>query len=297
MYYILYGFLYLVSLLPFFVLYRISDVVYLLLYYVFGYRKKVVMTNLSIAFPHKTESEKTDIAKQFYKGFIDTFIECIKMLSLSTKDFEKRCTIDIEAVNELAAKGTSIQFHSGHQMNWEYANWIFSKNLSIPWIGVYQPIANKPMNKIFYDLRARYGTILVSTKEFKTVVHTLFKSQYSIGLAADQNTAPHKSYWMYFFSKPVPFITGPEKGARKNNTAVVFVNFVKKKRGYYHFETKIICEAAAQTNEGELTKQYRTFLEESIQKQPSNYLWTHRRWKHVYESRFDELWFDTKPKP
>lgn len=297
MYYIIYGLLYSFSLLPFFILYLLSDFVYVLLYHVFGYRKKVVMYNLAIAFPEKTIEERKAIARQFYKNLIDTFIESVKMLSLSAGEFDKRCTIDIEPVNELAARGKSIQFHSGHQMNWEYANWVVARNLQLLWIGIYQPISNKAMNRIFYNMRARYNTRLVSTREFKTSVHSLFKSQFSIGLAADQNTIPEKGYWMYFFSKPVPFIMGPDKGALKNNTAVVFVNFVKQKRGHYHFETKVIAESTEQYQPGELTRLYRDFLEESIRKQPANYLWSHRRWRHEYSNRYDHLWTDNCAKP
>lgn len=297
MYYLVYGILYLFSLLPFFILYLFSDLVYVLLYHVFAYRKKVVMYNLSIAFPGKSLTQKKAIARQFYKNLVDTFIETIKMISMSEKAFDKRCTIDIEAVNELAVKGKSIQLHSGHQMNWEYANWVFAKHLAVQWIGVYQPIANKTMNKIFFDMRSRFKTRLVSTREFKTTMHTLFKSQYSIGLAADQNTSRETGYWMYFFSRPAPFIMGPDKGALKNNTAVVFVNFVKKKRGHYHFETTVIAETTIGYQPGELTRLYRDFLEESISKQPDNYLWTHRRWRHEYSSELEKLWTDTRQKP
>lgn len=297
MYYILYGFLYLLSLLPFFILYRLSDFVYFLLYHVFGYRKEIVINNLSIAFPEKTEAEKKAIARQFYKNLVDTFIESIKMISMSGKTFDKHCTMDCAAANALGAAGKNIQFHSGHQMNWEYANWAGARNVSIPWVGIYQPISNKAVHRIFYNMRARFGTVLVSTKEFKNVMHSFLKSQYSLALAADQNTGPDKGYWMYFFSRPVPFISGPDKGALKNNTAVVFVNFVKKKRGYYHLETKVVAESTENFSPGELTRLYRDFLEETIRRQPSNYLWTHRRWRHEYTSQFENLWMDEKPAP
>jgi KDO2-lipid IV(A) lauroyltransferase len=223
-------------------------------------------------------------------------VEIIKMLSLSEKEFNKRCTINIVTTNKLAAKGLSIQFHAGHQMNWEYANWAVAKNLNIPWIGIYQPISNKAMNKIFLDLRGRYKTILVSTREFKTSMHQLFKDQYAIGLAADQNTSPATGYWQYFFSKPAPFIMGPEKGAIKNNTAVVFYNIIRgEKRGHFHMEPTIITENAGQMEKGVLTRMYRDFLENVIRQQPENYLWTHRRWRHEYSTEFEDNWIDTRP--
>lgn len=291
MYYLVYGILYLISLLPFFILYAISDFFLFLVYHLAGYRKKIVMDNLAIAFPEKTISERKQIAKKFYSNFIDTIVESVKMISLSEKEFEKRCTADLDSSNALAAKGKNIQFHSGHQMNWEYANWIFAKKLKLPWVGIYMPISSKVVNKIFYDLRAKYNTVLVSTVEFKSRMHEVFKSQYSLGLAADQNPGKiHQAYWLNFFSKPAPFVTGPDRGAIRNNVSVVFVRFVKIKRGHYHFETKVIVENAGELTEGQLTLMYRDFLEETIRSNPDNYLWSHRRWKHQY--REDFKWID-----
>jgi KDO2-lipid IV(A) lauroyltransferase len=295
MYYIIYGLLYLMSLLPFWLLYLLSDFVAFILNNVFGYRKDVVLYNLSIAFPEKSMEERKIIAKKFYVNLTDTFVEIIKMLSLSERELDKRCTIDMGTTHELEAKGLNIQFHAGHQMNWEYINWILEKNMTIPFIGIYQPISNKAMNKIFYDLRSRPNTILVSTREFKTRMHQLFKNQYGLGLGADQNTSPSKAYWQYFFSKPVPFIMGPEKGALKNNTAVVFINLIKRRRGYYHYELKTITENPVNMQKGELTRLYRDFLETVIREHPDNYLWTHRRWRHEYTAEFADNWIDTRP--
>lgn len=297
MYYLVYGFLYLVSLLPFFIIYRISDLFFLMMYHVFGYRKKVVMYNLAIAFPEKSIVERKEIARKFYLSLIDTFMETVKMLSMSERKFYKYCKMDFTAIHQLEAAGKSIQFHSGHQMNWEYINWVMAKNLTIPWIGIYQPISNQPINKIFYNLRAKYGTKLVSTREFKQVMHELFRNQFSIGLAADQNTSPATGYWQYFFSKPAPFIMGPEKGAIKNETAVVFVKMVKIKRGHYEYIAHAVTENAADMPLGKLTRIYRDFLEATIREQPENYLWTHRRWRHEYNIEHAERWIDTRPKP
>lgn len=298
MYYIIYGLVYLVSLFPFPVLYLLSDLFYVLLFYVAGYRKKVVMHNLSIAFPEKSTAEKKAIAKQFYKNFTDTFIEAIKTLSISAAAFDKRCTVDMQDINRLLQQGKSIQFHSGHQMNWEYGNLIFARKIDpVNWIGIYKEISNKGVNRFFLKLRTRFGGTFVSTKEFKTRMHLLFKSQYGIGLIADQNTSPQIGYWMYFFTRPVPFITGPDKAAIRNNTAVVFVNFVKKKRGYYHFETRVAAENNERLAAGDLTRSYRDFLEDAIRRAPANYLWTHKRWKYDYKQEFEHLWMDTKPKP
>ena len=298
MYYIIYGLLYTISLLPFFILYGISDCIFFIIYYIVGYRKKVVFSNLDIAFPEKTKEEKILIAKKFYKNFLDTFLEAIKLLSISEKHFAKRATMDFTAIKNLIDKGKNVQIHSGHQMNWEYANWAVATQVSVPWIGVYMRINNKALDRIFYKLRNKEKTVLIAAQEFKSRVHACFKEQYTIGLAADQNPGvPAVSYWLNFFNRPAPFVTGPDKGARKNNTAVVFVRFVKLKRGYYRFDTEVITEHGASLEEGKLTLLYRDFLEKTIRLNPDNYLWSHRRWKWSYKEEYKERWIDITSAP
>lgn len=298
MYYIIYGILYAISLLPFFILYGISDFFHFVVYRVFGYRKAVVMANLEIAFPEKSLKEKKLIASKFYKNLVDTFIESIKLLSISEKSFKKRATIDFQPIAELLHRGKNVQLHSGHQMNWEYGHWAIATQVSVPWLGVYMRINNKAIDRLFYKIRNKGKTVLIAAQEFKNRSHATFDKQYAMGLIADQNPGvPGSGYWLNFFNRPAPFISGPDKGARKNNTAVVFVKFVKLKRGFYHYETKLITENAAELPEGKLTLLYRDFLEETIRANPDNYLWSHRRWKWPYRQEFKKRWIDVMPAP
>jgi KDO2-lipid IV(A) lauroyltransferase len=298
MYYIVYPLLYLVSLLPFFVLYGISDFFAFLLYHVIKYRRAVVMSNLAIAFPEKTNEERIKIAKKFYQYFTDTMIESLKFISISKKQLLKRSSGSFEIINELIDKGYNINLMAGHQFNWEYANLLYAINLKIPFVGIYMPIKNKSFNKIFYDFRCRYGTILISATDFKNKMHDVFKRQYMLALAADQNPgSPTSGYWLNFFGRPVPFVTGPEKGAVKNNAAVVYVGFKKIKRGYYHFTTTILTEQSAGTKTGELTCLYRDILEKTILNDPANYLWSHRRFKFEWKEEHKNLWVDKNVLP
>ncbi len=290
MYYIVYGLLYLFSLLPFAILYLIADFFYFLVYYVFGYRKDVVMANLLIAFPEKTEKERKRIGKDFYHNLIDTFIESLKFISISKKQILKRSTGEFELINNLAAKGYNIHIMAGHQFNWEYGNLLYSMNLTLPFVGIYMPIGNKILNKIFYNFRGQYGTILISAKDFKNKMHNVFSKQYTLGLAADQNPGnPANGYWMNFMGKPVPFVTGPAKGAVKNNTAVVMVGFKKVKRGYYHFSAHLLTEDASKFTPQQLTLLYKNELEKIIRQDPSNYLWSHRRFKFDWKPEYGPI--------
>jgi KDO2-lipid IV(A) lauroyltransferase len=290
MYYIVYGLLYLLSLLPLRILFLLSDFAYFVLYYVTGYRRKLVADNLQIAFPEKTEEERKKIAKEFYLNFTDTFIETIKMVSISKRELEKRGDCEIDYINELIEKGRNIHIMAGHQFNWEFANLVYATLLKIPFVGIYTPVSNKIFSKIFFDFRSRYGTIMMSAKDFKSKMHDVFSSQYILALAADQNPGnPANAYWLNFFSKPAPFVMGPAKGAVKNNTAVVFVGFEKVKRGYYKFHIVPITENGSEHTPEELTIIYKKVLEDTIRKNPANYLWSHRRWRHDWKEEYPKI--------
>ena len=248
------------------------------------------MSNLLIAFPEKTEKERLQIAKQFYHNFIDTFIESLKFLSLSEKEFAKRLTGNFQLLSDIYVTGQNVQLHSGHFFNWEYMNWGISRYSPYRFIGVYAPIQNKAFNKIMLKVRGRFNTILVATTNFKTAFPQLSKKQYSLGLAADQNPVhPPNGYWVPFFGRLTPFVPGPEKGACLNNTAVVFVHFYSTKRGYYHADFELFTTEPTLLPPGEITKKYVTYLEACIRKKPSNYLWSHRRWKHEFKEGYKKL--------
>jgi Kdo2-lipid IVA lauroyltransferase/acyltransferase len=293
MYYIIYLLLYLISLLPFFILYGLSSVIAFFLYHIVGYRKKVILNNLSIAFPEKTLQQRKQIAKKFYQYFTDAFIESLKFISISKKELTRRSTGSFGLVNQLIDNGYSVNLMAGHQFNWEYANLLFAQNLKIPFVGVYMPIKNKVLDKIFFDFRKRYGTILISAPDFKNKMHDVFKRQYLLALAADQNPgAATSGYWLKFFGRPTPFVTGPEKGALRNNVSVVFISMQRVKRGYYHFDVKLLAEQSKNLPEGELTRRYRDALEQTIKQDPANYLWSHRRFKFEWKDEYRTLWID-----
>src|SRR5882757_3640345 len=157
MYYIYNGALYLLSLLPMRILYFLADGLYGLVYYGFGYRKKVVMANLLIAFPEKTEAERARIAKKFYHNFLDSFIEVVKLLSASDRFLKKRFTMDTTVLQELHATGRSCQVHLGHTFNWEWGQLVLTGLTDYKILVVYQPITNDFFEKLFYRLRTRTG--------------------------------------------------------------------------------------------------------------------------------------------
>ena len=252
-----------------------------------------MLDNLQNAFPEKTQLERIIIAKKFYHNLIDYFFESIKLLTITDKEFNKRCTGDFEELNRIAATGTNIELLCGHQFNWEFANRIYSKKLTIPFVLVYMPINNKTVDRVFKKIRSTPNTVLIDAINYKKDMLGVYKKQYALALVADQNPANLKaSFWLNYFNRPTPFLYTPEKNAQRNKLPVGFARFKKIKRGYYTFDTDIITVNAAELKNGELTKKYRDFLQQQIAEQPDNYLWSHRRWKNEYKKEYEKLWID-----
>lgn len=284
MYYFLYAILYLFSLLPLRVLYFLSDCFYLLIYYVFGYRKNVVMQNLLIAFPQKTEAERVHIAKDFYHRFIDSMIETIKLLSAPDDFFKKRFIGNWDLVDGYFDSGKSIQLHLGHNFNWEWGNVAMQQQIRYNFLGVYMPISNKAVNRLFLKMRGRGGTKLLSAHKMSRDFLPYRNTQYCLGLVADQSPSNlSKSLWFDFFDRKTAFTAGPAKNAIKNDTIVIFAFIERPKRGYYQVTFSLATDAPTTLTEEALTEKFVNYLEEVIKQNPSTWLWSHRRWKHEWK--------------
>ena len=290
MYYIVYGFFWLISLLPLRVLYFLSDCIYGLVFYVFKYRRDVVMSNLAIAFPEKTEKEKKAIAKKFYHNLIDTFIETIKMISASKKFILKHFTGNWEIINELEKTGRPIQLHLGHNFNWEWGNAAGAMNVQFPFLGVYIPLTNKHFERLFLKLRSRFGTIMLRATHMREDFLPYRNTQYLLALAADQSPGdPKNAWWFNFFSRPTSFVKGPGKNAIIGDTVIVFCFIHKSRRGYYEAVFSLAEENPKAFTETELTGRFVKYLEEVIRQYPDMWLWSHRRWKHEWKEGYGEV--------
>jgi Kdo2-lipid IVA lauroyltransferase/acyltransferase len=294
MFYLIYGLLYVGSLLPMRVLYFFSDGLFGVLYYVIGYRKEVVMQNLAIAFPEKTLEERVAIAKIFYRNFTDNFIETMKLLSAGEAFLTKRFVIDNpEVFDSYYKQGRKCKLHLGHNFNWELANAAMPFLTTYSFLVVYLPVENKIVDRILMTLRSRTGSKLLPATQLSRAIMSFRKTQYLLTLVADQAPANlAKSYWLNFFGRPTPFMQGPEKGARIANIPVVFAHVYKSTKGYYRAKLEIGSDNPAQLREGELTLRYIHFLERNIREYPSMYLWTHRRWKHEWKDDYKSLWIE-----
>lgn len=282
-YVLLYPLLYMVSLLPFRALYAFSDFIYLLIFRIFGYRKKVVIENLKLVFPNKSKSELKRITKLFYHHLCDMMVESIKSLTISEKSMRAHFTFkNIELIKELEAKNRSIILMCAHYGSWE---WIFILQTYVSHKGyaVYKKLSNPYFDKLFKRIRAKYDSHLITTKEtIPTLIQSKQKGELTIsGFVSDQSPRIHKTHhWGNFMGIDVPVFTGAEMLAKKLDMSVVFFKVKRLKRGYYETTFELMAENPLEYADYVITDDFLKRVEKQIHEAPQYYLWTHKRWKH-----------------
>ena len=288
MFTLVYGFFYMLSLLPMWVLYRLADVGYLLIYYVLKYRRGIVRQNLVSSFPEKTNSEIVNIEKQFYRWFADYFLESIKLLSISRKQLAKRLTIiNADLIENDFKEGTHVAAILGHYCNWE---WLSAVTIGLPnnrvVALVYKPIKNKMINHLFYCLRSSQRGVPVAKNDILRAL-VKYKKQQTMtlfGYIADQSPRWQNIHlWLPFLHHQTPVFTGSERIMRKMNNAVYYAEMSRPKRGYYTCTFRLITKEPNSLPENDITRRFFEMLEVSIKAQPHLYLWTHNRWKRTKE--------------
>lgn len=282
-YIIVFPFLWLLSILPTRILYVISSFLYFWVYYVFGYRKKVVNGNLKLCFPDKSKKEIKSIEKKFYLHLCDMLVESIRSISISEAEIRERYKFtNIEEVNKIEEANKSIMLMCAHYASWE---WIFiiQKYVTTDGYAIYKKIENKYFDQLIRKIRAKYNTNLITNKETFTSMraHKRLGKKGIYGFLSDQSPKLKSAYyWKEFMNIKVPVHTGAEKLAKELDLAIVFFKTKKIKRGYYETTFKTVTLNPNEIEDYQITDLFINYLEDMIHEEPAYYLWTHKRWKH-----------------
>lgn len=267
---------------PFWLLYRLSDFTYLLLYKIIGYRKKVVRKNLKNAFPEKTSAARKDIEEKFYQHLFDLLLESIKGFSLSKKTLQKRQQhITPELPQNIIHKGKSALIVGGHYGNWEWGGLGASFCVSTDVVILFSPIKNPYIDRYIKASRELYNTFFWSSPQAPRAFNAYKNKQATYVLIADQSPSnPKRAHWLPFLNQDTPFLRGPATYAHNYNIPLLFIDIQRIKRGYYTMAVSVITETPRAHTPKELTEMYAKKLEEIIKQRPELWLWSHRRWKH-----------------
>jgi KDO2-lipid IV(A) lauroyltransferase len=277
------GFCWLLALLPLRCLYLVSDLLYAVAYYIVRYRRKVVMENLRNSFPEKTEKERRQIARKFYRFLCDLAIETLKVANIDAPQIRSRIKYsNPEIFDDLYRKGKQILFVTGHYGNWE---WLATLEHTTPYhhATLYKPLENKLFDKFLYDLRTKYGTDAIpATSAIRAINDYRYEKRLTTLCFLSDQSPPRNAinYRTTFLNQETPVYTGVEVLAKRYNTAVMYYEIRRVKRGYYEVDVTLITENAAETAEMEITNAHVRLLEETIRRNPQYWLWSHRRWKH-----------------
>lgn len=282
-YILTYPFLWILSMLPFRILYLISDCLYFLIYSIFGYRKKVVRDNLALTLPHLSDEDRLVIEKKSYRHFFDMFLEMAKTMTISTDEINKRFVItNLDLVKEYESKGKSIMLLVSHYASWEWLV-VLNKKVNFKGVAVYKRVNNKYFDQLVKKIRSKYNTTLVVNNETIPLIANNQRMQIlSIyGIPSDQSPMRNKnSYYNSFMGISVPVHTGAETLAKKYNLNVLYAKVTKVKRGFYECTLIPLSQDATSVPNSEITNSYLREIEKQINQAPEFYFWTHRRWKH-----------------
>jgi KDO2-lipid IV(A) lauroyltransferase len=283
-YIIYYLFLLPLSWLPMSVLYGFGRLLYLLGYRVFKYRRAVVFDNFNGSFPEWTEAQVEAQVRQFYRFFFNSLAESIKLFSMSEAETVRRCRVENpEIVDHLMWEGRSFISCGAHYANWEMAALAFPSQFpGLTVMGIYSPLKNVVMDKLTSTNRSRTGTYMVSRREVDEYYEEDPVRPAIDFFIADQSPSNHswkKIHWTRFLNRTTSFLMGPERYAVRHNRPVYYISLRMEKRGHYVAKLYLITDTPRETEPGFITESYARILEKEIRRDPTPWLWTHRRWK------------------
>ncbi len=271
-----------ISLLPFWVLYRISDLLFLLQYYAIRYRKDVVLTNIKNSFPNKSNKEHKAIQRKFFRHFCDLVVESFKLFTISEEEIAKRVVLVNPApIKELQKNKQSFLIALGHYNNWEMLAVAATKLVKHQPLVIYKPLTNKFFDDKMQLTRGKFGIKLIPMKSVGDYLEKKSTKPTMTCFVTDQSpSSPQKAYWLNFLNQETGVMYGIEKYGKKYNLPILYGSLQKVKRGYYTIEVSTITEDPSSTAYGAITTLATQALEKDIIAKPEYWLWTHKRWKH-----------------
>lgn len=260
----------------------LSDILFLLVYHLVGYRRKVTRANLRNAYPEKTDSERKDLERQYYRHMCDLLIEGAHMLVASPKSILRHYRVtNRQMVNQYYEQGQSVILMSSHYNNWEYMVASLNFQLLHHGVGVGKPL-NDRAAQFISRRRIRYGTQVVDHTNVREVMDYYHRHRVPTAymMLSDQSPSnERKSYWTLFLNQETPFLYGAEHFARKYNYPVLYYSVRKVKRFHYEITFSTLCRQPQTEPPYEITRRYVGLLGQTIDQAPQYWLWSHKRWK------------------
>ena len=287
-YKLVYGFFFTLSLLPFGFLYAVAALLCPFVYHVIKYRRGIVRKNLTNAFPQKNQKEIIKIEHDFYRFFCNYFVETIKLLSISKKEMKKRMTFcGLDEMEKALNEHDFCFVYLGHYGNWEWmSSMVLWTSSNVHCAQIYHKLRSNSFNKLFLDMRSRFGGENISKNNTLRRVLSLKKEgkKTIIGFISDQIPKQINIHdWVTFLNQETGVFTGTERIAKKIDAAVFYGDMRLKSRGYYNCTFRPITLDSRSYPDFKITELYMSLLEQTISQSPAFWLWSHNRWKRKRE--------------
>lgn len=287
-YYFFKGVFKLLSILPWRVINILSIALGNLLY-LFSPRKKIVVQNISVLSNIDKSIDIKKCAKNFYYDISYQFLSLPKMLSLDNETIKNKHFIveNIDIFSKLVNSGHKVIFIlMGHYGNWELfsAGQIYMNDIGLRQYQLYRPQKNKIFDKLIKEFREKKGSICLPKDEAaRKIINIISQKNHSpsaFAFIADQSpSAANVHYFTNFFGRETAFLTGWERLATKFNVPVIYMDVSYDKRGCYRCSMQLLTDNPKDLEPMALTEMYARKMESTILRNPSHWLWSHRRWK------------------
>lgn len=261
--------------------YALASFLFYVCYYVLRYRRDTVEENLRYAFPSKTQSERRDIARGFYRHFSTLVVEVLRSTAMPQAEFAERVKFPNLEVLESATSSYTKQaiVLLIHQGNWEWVPHAAMAHMPISADPVYKPLHSPFWDAFMLETRSRFGASPIAMAAVSRDVIRKRKASRIIGMLADQSGPKYGGYWTDFLSRPASFHRGAGKLANTLDLPVVFAQCQRSGQGAYTVRFHPISVPPHELDDDAILEHYVRLAEKAISEQPETYLWTNRRWK------------------
>jgi len=248
----------------------------------FPYRKKVMLENLTHAFPQRDRRWLKTIASRTYVHFMQVLLDFFPVYALDSIKTEKMFRVVNQELleNSLAQKRgvCLVLFHFG---NWEaLCHWIAVNGYPVRAIA--QKMRNPYVDRLVKESREQYGLTTISPRTSSRDMILQLKQNKLLLIVADQD-AKHRGIFIDYFGRPSSTYRGPATLALRAHCPLLIANCLLDERGHYNISFEEISleypRGGQESPIHYITQKYTRKFEELIRQHPEQYLWFHRRWK------------------
>ncbi|TSA25755.1 MAG: hypothetical protein D4R68_08325 [Ignavibacteriales bacterium] len=254
------------------------------IYYIIPIRKKIVIENLTSAFPEKSNKEIERIAKRNYQNIFLTFFEFMYYPNSNSEEIKTMLKVpNLDLMKNKMEEGKGMIFLTGHFGSWEIGGLAAALLMNYPFHVLAKPQRNPYITEWWKNTREMFGNKEIWLGVSIRQIFEVLKSNGILCVVADQR-GPMDSPRVNFFGRQTAFYTGTASIILKVKCNVIMGVIIRQSDYSYKTEIEelVIDDIGKNQNDQvkEITQKYISFLEKHIRNYPEQYFWMHKIWKY-----------------